>query len=158
MFIRGLTAQMLCPEVFITFVLKSFFSGDLLLPFAQWIRFLGLVWFVVCGFLFLFFPSNFYVIKLQCYKSQREMYVRLSSAGLSIASYSTIWQHCSMLPLCNVLTVALLDLPWTTFQTAAPKEEFAYDCLYSARFCPALATILHIAQKRNSNLKMRLPW
>ena len=70
---------------------------------------------------------------------------------LSWALYSqrsnVIRQHRSMLPLRNLLSAALMDMLWASFQTAAPKEEFAYTYLSLAPFCPALATILHTAHK-----------
>ena len=47
----------------------------------------------------------------------------------------------------SLLSAALKDLLQASFQMAVPKEELEYTSLYLAPFCPALATILHIAHK-----------
>lgn len=75
------------------------------------------------------------------------MHVDQLSWGLYRQRYSKIQRHCSMLPLLNLLSAALMDLLWASFQMAAPKEEFVYIYLYLAPFCPGLATILHTAHK-----------
>lgn len=83
------------------------------------------------------------------------MDVDLLSWVLYSQSYIMIRQHCSTLPLHNLPSAALMDLLWASFQMAAPREEFAYICLYLAPLCPALPTILHTAHKEIQKIELK---